>query len=150
MARIAVALAALIIALPLAAGAQDVPVTVTVNGSAMNFDQPPEPSPNFLSDVWPANGAVVAPTFTVRGTTRPESHVHIVAATNLQAGFGEVDANTVTADAVADPNGHFGRTITIVDISSGVVDVRLTSTAPDGAVAVRTLRLHPAPRPSGP
>jgi hypothetical protein len=123
-------------------------VAVRASGVAQEweFTNAPVPSPNFLSDVSPPNGAVVAPTFTIRGTTQPESHVHIVAATNLQVGFGEVNANTVTADVVADPNGRFGRTIVIVDISSGVIDVRITSTAPDGAVAVRTLRLRPAPR----
>jgi Copper amine oxidase N-terminal domain len=120
-------------------------VTVTAAGIAQSwpFANAPQPSPNALRDVSPPNGARVANTFTVQGYTRPGSHVHIVATASALVGFAAVNENTVIADTVADGNGRFGRTISVFDAGAGVIDVRLESRAPDGGVAVRTLRLRP-------
>jgi hypothetical protein len=38
---------------------------------------------------------------------------------------------------------RFIRTISVFDAGAGVIDVRLESRAPDGGIAVRTLRLRP-------
>ncbi len=120
---------------------------VTVNApdvaQTWSFTNVPQPSANVLRDLSPPNGAVVASTFTVQGYTRPGSRVHIVATASAQVGFGMVSESTVTVDAGADPNGHFARQITVPDAGAGILDVRLESFAPDGAVAVRTLRLRP-------
>jgi copper amine oxidase-like protein len=120
-------------------------VAVTANGLAQSwsFVNAPQPSTNTLRGVLPPNGAVVANTFTVRGFTRPGSRVHIIATASALVGFATINENTVTADAGADANGYFARTISVFDVGAGVIDARIESRAPDGAVAVRTLRLRP-------
>ena len=110
-----------------------------VNGATVALDSPP-----FLIGArTPPNGAAVPNTFTVQGFTRPGARVHIVATASALVGFATVNENTVTADALADANGHFARTISAFDAGAGVIDVRLESRAPDGGIAVRTLRLRP-------
>ncbi len=110
-----------------------------------SFANAAQPNPNYLRDVQPNNGGVVGSTFTVQGFTRPYSRVHIVATASALVGFNEVGQATVTEDAEADPQGHFAREVSVFDATAGVVDVRLEARAPDGGVAVRTLRLKPVP-----
>jgi len=119
--------------------------SVTAPGLAQtwSFAVVPQAAPNTFRDVSPPNGAAVPNTFTVQGYTRPGARVHIVATASALVGFATVNENTVTADALADANGHFARTISVFDAGAGVIDVRLESRAPDGGVAVRTLRLRP-------
>ena len=124
-------------------GAHQVSVTATGVAQSWSFVNAPQPSPNAFRNLSPPNGAAVPNTFTVQGYTRAGSRVHIVATASALVGFATVNENTVTADAVADANGHFARTISVFDAGAGVIDVRLESRAPDGAVAVRTLRLRP-------
>lgn len=120
-------------------------VSITADGSVQtwSFTNAPQPAANFFRGVVPPNGAAVAGTFTVQGYTRPGSRVHIVATANASTGFGQVNESTATADAGTDANGHFARAISLFSFGAGVIDVRLESHAPDGAVAVRTLRLRP-------
>ena len=69
--------------------------------------------------------------------------MHIIATASALVGFATVNENTVTADVGTGANGHFARTISVFNADAGVIDVRIESHAPDGAVAVRTLRLRP-------
>jgi hypothetical protein len=124
-------------------GGHEVRVTAPGIAQTWSFANVPQAAPNVLRDISPPNGAAVPSTFTVQGYTRPGSRVHIVATANALVGFATVDENTVTADAGTDANGHFAQRITIFDAGAGVIDVRLESHAPDGGVAVRTLRLRP-------
>jgi hypothetical protein len=124
-------------------GAHQVTVTATGLAQSWSFANAPQPSTNTLRAVSPPNGATVPNTFTVQGFTRPGSRVHIDATASALIGFATVNENTVTADVGADANGHFARTISVFDAGAGVIDVRVESRAPDGAVAVRTLRLRP-------
>ena len=102
-------------------------------------------NPNFLTNLAPANGTVVPEELVVSGTTRAASRVQIVATTNLAVGFNESGQNTVVVDTVAGPDGHFARPLHVPGFGFGGVDVRITSTAPDGAIVVRTLRLRLTP-----
>ena len=92
------------------------------------------------------NGAAVSQGFAVQGYTRPGSRVRIVAATRAQVGFTQVNESTATVNVGADARGHFAGQITLLEFGADVVDVRVESHAPDGAVAVGTLRLRPAHR----
>jgi hypothetical protein len=110
------------------------------------FTNSPIATPNFLRDLTPHNGDRAGNGFSVAGFTQPFSHVHIVISSNADVFAGEVTSTTATADAGADPQGHFARFIAFDPAPIGgiaVVDVRIESRAPDGAVAVRTLHLRP-------
>lgn len=123
-------------------GRHQVSVTAPGVASTWAFVNQSVQNANFLRNVSPPNGAAVGLRFTVQGYTRPDSRVHIVVQTSSDAS-GDTAQSTVTTDSGADPNGHFARQITIDGSGASVIDVRLESHAPDGAVAVRTLRLRP-------
>ncbi|WP_317997395.1 copper amine oxidase N-terminal domain-containing protein [Vulcanimicrobium alpinum] len=124
-------------------GRHEVSVTAPAIAQRWAFTSAPVQNPNFLRSLSPPDGARVGDTFVVQGFTRPNSRVHIVVSANADSGFGEAAITTVTVDSGADPQGHFARPIRIDDATASVVDVRLESHAPDGAVVVRTLRLRP-------
>ena len=107
------------------------------------FANVPVESPNFLRDMSPRNGDRAGRGFTVQGFTQPYSRVHIIVSSNADSPYGETTATTSTADAGADPQGHFARFIAIDDRGAAEVDIRIESRAPNGAVTIRTLRLRP-------
>ena len=102
------------------------------------------PDTNFIGGLEPISGAIVgARSFAVGGYTRPRAHVRLSANASA-AGLGFADASdaSATTDTTADATGFFESEIAVVDHGSGVVDVRVISTAPDGSVATRSLRLR--------
>jgi len=127
-------------------GPHEVEVRAPGIGQRWMFTNSPIATPNFLRDLTPHNGDRAGNGFSVAGFTQPFSHVHIVISSNADVFAGEVTSTTATADAGADPQGHFARFIAFDPAPIGgiaVVDVRIESRAPDGAVAVRTLHLRP-------
>ena len=99
---------------------------------------------NYLRDLEPANGTKVGTSFDVRGFTVPGAKVHVVATASTRAiGFDETNSDQTAADADANEDGYFRIHIDVADQGSGVVDVRIASTTPDGAVSAQTLRLRP-------
>lgn len=107
------------------------------------FNDIPAPIANYVRNLSPKNGARVARTFEIRGVTRPGSRVHIVATSSATLEFNEVTDSASIADASADATGSFARPIAVQADGGGIVDVRVESRAPDGAVAVTTVRLRP-------
>jgi hypothetical protein len=102
------------------------------------------PDTNFIGGLEPISGAIVgARQFAVSGYTRPRARIRL-SATASAAGLGFADASdtSATIDATSDASGFFEAELAVVDHGSGVVDVRITSTATDGSVATRTLRLR--------
>jgi hypothetical protein len=98
---------------------------------------------NYISGLEPPNGTLAVPGFTVSAFTHPKSRVRIVVTTSeTVANFSDVTGGSSTTDAIADDHGYFEAKIELPDHTAGIVDVRITSTAPDGSVAVRTLRLR--------
>jgi len=86
---------------------------------------------NYIRDVVPADGSHVSGTFTVTGTTLPNSRVHVVAAS--QAVFGGIfviPAGSYSADLTADPSGRFSQQVSFNVAGGGTVTLRITSTAP--------------------
>jgi hypothetical protein len=102
-------------------------------------------NPNFITALAPANGTHIGDHFRVRGTTTPNARVRIVATTNVATDrfSDEVVQGTQSIAVVADGQGFFEVPFDVDARESGFVDVRVTSTAPDGSIVVRTLRLRP-------
>lgn len=111
--------------------------------AAWSFANRPVPQPNFLRGLQPLNGTHVGFAFTVRGQTEPGSHVHLIATASDRLPFGQVQQISAIGDVTAGPDGGFSRTLAISDQSGSIIDVRITSRAPDGATAVATLHLRP-------
>jgi hypothetical protein len=127
-------------------GPHEVDVRAPGVGQRWMFTNSPVATPNFLRDLTPHNGDRAGNGFTVAGFTQPFAHVHIVISASADVFVGEVTSTTATADAGADPQGHFARFIAFAPAPIGgiaVVDVRIESRAPDGTLAVRTLHLRP-------
>ncbi|MBD5656062.1 MAG: copper amine oxidase N-terminal domain-containing protein [Candidatus Eremiobacteraeota bacterium] len=98
---------------------------------------------NYISGLEPPNGTQVASAFTVSAFTSPMARVRIVITTSETIpNFSDVTGGTSTTDAVADGHGYFEARIELPDHAGGIVDVRITSTATDGTLAVKTLRLR--------
>lgn len=108
-----------------------------------SFDDVSAAATNFVRDLEPANGTRVGNAFTVRGLTRPGSRVHIVATASATQAFNEVTQSSSTVDITADGRGSFAQVIAVSDLGAASVDVRFESRAPDGSIAVATLRLRP-------
>ena len=86
---------------------------------------------NYLSSLQPANGGKVGSSFTLSGTTLPNSSVHIVAVpTAFIGGVFPVTSGTYVADLKADASGRFEQTISLNATPGGTVAVRVTSVAP--------------------
>ncbi len=102
------------------------------------------PNANYLSGLEPVSGATLGSTnFEVSGFTRPKARVRIVATTSATStAFSDFSDGSATVDAVANSKGYFAAALAPVDHGAGLVDVRIASTAPGGAVAIRTLRLQ--------
>lgn len=90
---------------------------------------------NRIVNVAPPPGSRVGSNFTLRGRTRPGSHVHIVASGSAAAlgGLLQIGTGTFQTDVTADGNGNFSAPIALNAVSGGQIRVILTSTAPDGA-----------------
>jgi len=125
-------------------GVHEVAVRAPALAQTWTFTNVAEPHPNFLRGLSPPNGSAVPPAFTVQGYTQPGSRVVIVAAARAPIGFGEVNESTATTTVLADARGHFAGSVMVLEMGAGVVDVRVESRAPDGGIAVATLRLRPA------
>jgi hypothetical protein len=98
---------------------------------------------NYLAGVEPPNGLAVESPLTISGLTRPHSQVHVVATSSeTVAHFSELASAALSANAVADDDGYFEVTLDLVDAGTGILDVRIASTATDGGIAVKTLRLR--------
>jgi len=104
-------------------------------------------NPNFISDLVPPSGTHVGSRFTVRGRTEANARVRLIATTNLtiERFSDEAVQGAQLVDVVADDRGFFEAAIELGDVreDARAIDVRVTSTAPDGSVAVKTLRLRP-------
>jgi hypothetical protein len=99
---------------------------------------------NAISGLSPAEGTTVGGTFTVSGTTVPNSQVHITAVgTANMGGYFTVSTGSYDADVMADSSGHFSQVVTINTVSGGDIGVRLTSIAPvTNASSTITMHYH--------
>jgi len=108
-----------------------------------SFDSVESTAHNYLSGVEPISGIAVSSPLVISGITRPRSRVGIVATSSETAAhFSELAGGSLTDHTVADAHGNFSFRLDLVDTGSGFLDVRIDSTAPGGAVAVKTLRLR--------
>lgn len=99
---------------------------------------------NYVTNVSPTSGSTVGGTFTIAGTTLPNSRVHITAVgTANMGGYFTVSTGSYDADVMADSSGHFSQQVTINVVTGGDIGVRLTSIAPDtNASATVTMHYH--------
>jgi hypothetical protein len=100
-------------------------------------------APNYLRGIAPHNGDRVGFVFTVSGVTRPGSLVRIVATSSDRLPFGATEQTTSNGDVTAAPDGTFARNIALDDRGGSIIDVRISSRAPDGATAVAVIHLRP-------
>jgi hypothetical protein len=97
---------------------------------------------NSINALQPANGTRVGTTFEVTGYTLPRSRVRLEAAAGGGAStFSGSEANEIVVEATADTRGYFTARVSAPE-ARGVIAVRVESTAPDGSLAVRTLRVR--------
>lgn len=95
-----------------------------------------------INALLPANGTRVDPAFEVTGYTLPGSRVRLVAAPGGAAStFAGGDGDNLIFEATADTRGYFAAHVNVPG-ARGIVAVRVESTAPDGSLAVRTLRVR--------
>jgi hypothetical protein len=108
-----------------------------------SFDSAESTVHNYLSGIEPPSGIPVSSPLVISGITRPRARVGMVATSSETAAhFSELAGGSLTDHTSADAHGNFSFRLDLVDTGSGFLDVRLDSTAPDGAVAVKTLRLR--------
>lgn len=125
--------------------------TVRVTGQSQNgssFDQSwsftsgENSQGNYVTNLQPANGTTVGNSFTVSGTTLPNSSVHIVVTPQaVVGGLFTISQGTFVATVQADGNGNFQQPVTVATSSGGTVSVRITSIAPNTS-ASRTVDLN--------
>jgi hypothetical protein len=108
-----------------------------------SFDSTESTAHNYLAGVEPPSGIPVTSPLIISGITRPRSRVGMVSTSSETAAhFSELAGGSLTDHTIADEHGNFSFRLDLVDTGSGFLDVRLDSTAPGGAVAVKTLRLR--------
>jgi hypothetical protein len=111
--------------------------------ASWSFDSAESTVHNYLSGVEPPSGIPVSSPLVISGITRPRARVGMVATSSETAAhFSELAGGSFTDHTIADAHGNFSFRLDLVDTGSGFLDVRLDSTAPGGAVAVKTLRLR--------
>jgi methionine-rich copper-binding protein CopC len=111
--------------------------------NAWGFTSRAATSGNYLTGLEPPNGTPEGPAFTISGITRPGSAVHVIVVTSeTQATFSENVEPDAVVDVRADARGDFEAKIVTNETRSGPLDLRIVSTASDGSVATRTLRLR--------
>jgi len=99
---------------------------------------------NYISGLEPPNGTPAGQAFTVSAITEANAVVEVVATTNDAAPtFNEALDGSTTAHATADGSGYFAVRVVLPQRATSILDVRVTSTAPDGNVVTKTLRLQP-------
>ncbi len=88
-------------------------------------------SSNYITNLSPANGSTVGGTFTVSGTTMPDSAVHIVVIpTAVIGGVFAITNGTFVADVAANSGGSFSQSVNVQTVPGGKVTIRITSVAP--------------------
>ncbi len=99
---------------------------------------------NYLNNLTPTDGSTVGSTFTVSGTTLPNSTVKIAATGSaLLGGVLRIGLGTYTSTVQADGNGYFSQSVNVQVPSGGTIAVRITSIAPNtNAGAASTLNLR--------
>jgi hypothetical protein len=99
---------------------------------------------NYIHGLEPPNGMRARTGFVVSGITKPGSVVRITTTSSETiAGFSETASGSTVSETGADRSGYFETRVELPERATTVVDVRIISTAPDGVVALRTLRLRP-------
>lgn len=107
-----------------------------------NFTSGTSAVPNYVTSLSPADGTTVGSSFTIAGTTLPNSRVHItVVGTADMGGYFRVTTGSYAADVTADGNGRFSQAVTINTVSGGDIGVRITSVAPTTNAAM-TVTMH--------
>jgi len=98
---------------------------------------------NYITNISPTNGTTVGQSFTISGTTMPNSRVHIAAiGTANMGGYFTVSTGSYNADVMADSYGHFSQAVTINAVSGGDIGVRLTSVEPTANAATTITLLY--------
>src|SRR5579872_110 len=124
--------------------------SVRVTGQAQNgtsFDQSwsftsgANTQSNYITNLQPANGTTVSSSFTVSGTTMPNSTVRIVVTPQaIVGGVIRISQGSFVATLQADSSGNFQQPVTVSTVTGGTVSVRVTSVAPSTS-ASRTVDL---------
>lgn len=118
--------------------------TVRINGGNGNAGVPPRMNNrgNYLRGIVPTNGSSVRGSFALSGRTMPNSTVTVTARTSrgiigqIFGVGGNVDRTTVSANR----NGAFSIPLNTGSLTrGGSLQLTVRSTAPDGAMATRTL-----------
>lgn len=116
--------------------------TGTTFDQSWSFTSGTSTTDDYLSNVLPTDGSMVGGTFTVSGTTLPNSSVHIDAASvAVYGGVFRMPAGSYNADLTADANGRFSQVVTISVVGGGNVTVRITSSRAGSNAATLTLSL---------
>lgn len=86
---------------------------------------------NYLRNLRPNDSTTVGNTFTVSGTTIPNSAVHVVVTpTAVLGGVFTITSGTYVVDLTADGSGRFSQVVSVQTQPGGQVGVRITSVAP--------------------
>lgn len=112
--------------------------TVRINGGG-NVNPPVNTRNNYIRNIQPGSNSTVPRQFTITGTTRPASQVHVTVTgtTSVLGGIFTAGNGTFESDIVADNYGRFQ--IPVRARGAGRLTVVLRSTAPDGGTAQRSL-----------
>ncbi len=131
---------------PLTQGSHRVGVSGTTQAGASfstgwSFTTGSASGTNAISNISPAPNTTVGGSFTLKGHTLPNSHVHIVASGQASAfgGLLQVGTGTFQTDTTADANGNFSANIATNATSGGQLRVLIQSTAPNGSSAERSI-----------
>ncbi|HEY8297467.1 MAG TPA: copper amine oxidase N-terminal domain-containing protein [Candidatus Baltobacteraceae bacterium] len=92
-------------------------------------------SQNFVHLTSPGAGTKVGSSFTLRGTTLPNSKVHIIATGVANLGPIPIGTGSFQVDTTADANGRFSQQVQVNAFGGGQVRVLIQSQSPDGAAA---------------
>jgi hypothetical protein len=129
--------------LPLAPGRRSVAVaTGTGHEATWSFMIIEAPGTNAINGLAPVTGSRVGQAFAITGFTSEGARLRILATWNMATLDFREGAESAVIDTVADARGFFTAHVEITDLQAPLVDVRIQSTARDGKVAVRTLRLR--------
>jgi hypothetical protein len=129
--------------LPLGPGKHSVAVTAGAAPEATwSFTIVEAPGTNAINGLAPVTGSRVGEAFTITGYTSDGARLRILATWNMASLDFREGAESTVVDTVADARGYFTAPVVVTDRLAPLVDVRIQSTARDGKIAVRTLRLR--------